>query len=79
MRLYQIIFVGLLVLLAKSVEITALYEPAGPVTLLTPSNFDSKIKNGVWMVEFYAPWYARLKRMLVCSGLVFTEDLEQSP
>lgn len=76
MRWYQVIFVGLSVLLAKSVEITALYEPAGPVTLLTPSNFDSKIKNGVWMVEFYAPWYVRVKRMFVCSALIFTEDLD---
>lgn len=34
-----------------------LYDPTGPVALLTPSNFDSKLKKGVWVVEFFAPWY----------------------
>ena len=37
--------------------VQALYDPSGPVTDLTPTTFDSKIKQGVWMVEFYAPWY----------------------
>ena len=36
--------------------VVALYSST-PVTELTPSNFESKLKSGVWMVEFYAPWY----------------------
>lgn len=36
--------------------VLALYPPAGPVSLLNEGNFDSRLKNGAWMVEFYAPW-----------------------
>lgn len=36
---------------------SALYSPSSPVTALDSSNFASKLKNGIWMVEFYAPWY----------------------
>jgi protein disulfide-isomerase A6 len=35
----------------------ALYGAGSPVVELTPSNFESKIRQGgVWLVEFYAPW-----------------------
>ena len=36
----------------------ALYSASGPVTELTESNFDTKLRKGAWLVEFYAPWCA---------------------
>lgn len=34
---------------------SALFSPGGPVTLLDPSNFESKLKGRVSIVMFYAP------------------------
>lgn len=47
-----------LALITLILGVSAFYE-SGDVISLTPSNFDSKLKNGVWLVEFYAPWYAK--------------------
>jgi hypothetical protein len=39
--------------------VLALYNPSGPVPLLTPATFDKKIRksNHSSIVEFFAPWY----------------------
>ena len=36
----------------------AIYDKWSGVVDLTPGNFDGKVKSsdGVWIVEFYAPW-----------------------
>lgn len=47
----------LAVLSAVLASAQALYSAGGPVVVLEQSNFKSKLKDGIWMVEFYAPWY----------------------
>ncbi len=32
------------------------YSSSGDVVELSPSNFKSELKNGVWLTVFYAPW-----------------------
>lgn len=44
-------------------SVLALYAPGGPVTILNEGNFDSRLKNGPWMVEFYAPWCGHCKSL----------------
>ena len=45
--------------------ITALYSPSDDVIELTPSNFNSLVLGGegVWLVEFYAPWCGHCKNL----------------
>jgi hypothetical protein len=38
--------------------VQALYSASGQVTELNESNFDTKLRRGAWLVEFYAPWFA---------------------
>jgi len=43
----------------------ALYAADTPVTQLTTDNFESSVKqsDGVWLVEFYAPWCGHCKSL----------------
>ena len=54
--------------LSWATGVRALYDPSGPVTDLTPTTFDSKIKQGIWMVEFYAPWYDAWSHCVIARG-----------
>ena len=49
-------------LLAMSSVGSALYTKKDVVVELTPDNFDHRVKDsqGVWIVEFYAPWCGKL-------------------
>ena len=42
---------------------SAMYSSSGPVTELTPSTFDTKLKSGIWLVEFYAPWCGHCQQL----------------
>ena len=44
----------------------ALYSKSSGVVDLNPNNFDSKVKNsdGVWIVEFFAPWCGHCKQLV---------------
>ncbi len=47
----------------------ALYGPGDDVVELTPSNWDKRVMqdDGLWIIEFYAPWYVmNLKRLCTC-------------
>ena len=35
------------------------------VRLLTDANFDQETAKGVWLVEFFAPWYASILGIFV--------------
>lgn len=47
------------------------YGPKDAVVVLTEKNFEAEVLNSpdYWLVEFYAPWYARLLSMLSLSLL----------
>ena len=47
------------------VVISALYSPSDDVIELTPSNFNKLVLGGegVWLVEFYAPWCGHCKSL----------------
>jgi hypothetical protein len=49
---------GLVLTLSYLVQTTALYSARSAVVSLDPTNFKSTVKSsGVYLVEFYAPWY----------------------
>lgn len=54
----------LAVLSAVLASAQAVYTQGGPVTVLEQKNFQSKLKTGIWMVEFYAPWYVNIAAVL---------------
>ena len=66
MGLFQPVAATLLLCVSHAV---ALYAPSSPVTSLDSSNFSAKLKTGVWMVEFYAPWYVQGLQFQVHFGL----------
>lgn len=50
-----LIFLCALTLIPRN--ITAFYSDNGPVLSLDPTDFKKKVPGeGVWLVEFYAPW-----------------------
>jgi len=58
---------ALLFLFSVTLETSnALYSKSSGVVDLNPNNFDSKVKNsdGVWVVEFYAPWCGHCKQLV---------------
>ena len=58
---------ALLFLFSVTLETSnALYSKSSGVVDLNPNNFDSKVKNsdGIWVVEFYAPWCGHCKQLV---------------
>ena len=43
----------------------ALYSKSSGVVDLNPNNFDNRVKDsdGIWIVEFYAPWCGHCKQL----------------
>lgn len=44
----------------------ALYSKSSGVVDLNPNNFDNRVKDsdGVWVVEFYAPWCGHCQQLV---------------
>jgi hypothetical protein len=61
----------LLLLAVGVMQTAAMYTARSPVVTLDPSNFQEKVKSseGVFLVEFYAPWWVPSIRTLPDSPL----------
>jgi Thioredoxin len=55
MRAWHVVAIVAAVLLYVP-STSALYSSSSPVKALDEKNFDSTLRNGAWVVEFYAPW-----------------------
>jgi hypothetical protein len=57
---------SILVILSLCIPAFALYDPSGPVPLLTPASFDKLIRNSnhASIVEFFAPWSVPAQQLI---------------
>jgi len=62
----------LLVALCSVQGALAFYSAGSEVVSLTPSNFEKNMKQSVWLVEFYAPWYVHCIQAQVIRILLFS-------
>ena len=63
-------WLGLVLALSGVVQTTAMYSARSAVVSLDPSNFKATVKSsGVYLVEFYAPWYCT--RVPTCRAIAW--------
>lgn len=66
MKIQESLAITLLVIVLTSRSgalASGLYSSSGPVIELTQSTFDTKLKSGIWLVEFYAPWCGHCQQL----------------
>ena len=61
----KFLYSAALAVLATAHSAAALYSKSSGVVDLNPNNFESRVvdSEGVWVVEFYAPWCGHCKRL----------------